>query len=114
MSVFKRERSSFFQYEFWYGGQPYRGSTKKTDKREAQKFERQKRAEVESGALRNVEGHTVRDIFDRYYRSHGQKLAWRDSLKPHMIALEDFFGPSTRFIDITTKNVSAALDAYAA
>ena len=31
-----------------------------------------------------------------------------------MVALEDFFGPNTRFVDITTKDVSAALDSYAA
>jgi integrase len=103
-----------YHYEFQHDGQNYRGTTGRRDKRDAQTFERTKRAEAESGALRNVAGHTVRDIFDRYYRSHGQKLAWKVSLKPHMMALEDFFGPNTRFIEITTKDVSAALDAYAA
>ena len=114
MAVSKRKGSPYYEYEFWHGGQRYRGSTGETDKRKAQKVERQKRAEVESGAHRKLAGHTVRDLFDRYYRGHGQKLAWHATLKAHMIGLEDFFGPNKRFVEITTKDVSAALEAYAA
>jgi hypothetical protein len=40
MSVSKRKGSPYYEYDFWYHNQRYRGSTEETDKREAQKVER--------------------------------------------------------------------------
>lgn len=113
MSVFHREGSPFYWYEFQFKGQPYRGSTKETDKREAEKFERAERQNVINGK-RNVAGHSVADIFARYYNAHGKKLKWEPTLSKHMDGLEEFFGPHRRFAEITTKDVAEALDSYAA
>jgi integrase len=114
MSVFMRKGSPYFQYEFYYAGEPYRGSTKKRDKRDAQTHERRVRKEVIDGARRNMAGHSVADIFAKYYAAHGKKLKWAPTLEKHMDGLEAYFGATKRFADITTKDVASCLDDYAA
>lgn len=111
MSVYLRGR--IYHYEFQYQGQPYRGSTFQTDKREAEKVERAKRQAVLNGE-RNVAGHSVKDIFASYYEAYGKKLKWAPTLGKHMDGLEASFGANTRFVDITTKDVAKALEDYAA
>lgn len=112
MSVYKR--GDIYHYEFQFENQTYRGTTKCTDQRKAETFERTVRAEVEAGERRNVAGHSVKDIFAAYWLAHGKKLKWGPTLSAHMDGLERFFGPAARFVDITTRVVSDALDAYAA
>jgi integrase len=112
VSVYKR--GNIYHYEFQFENQTYRGTTKCTDQRKAEAHERAVRAEVEAGERRNVAGHSVKDIFAAYWLAHGKKLKWGPTLSAHMDGLERFFGPTTRFADITTKVVSDALDAYAA
>lgn len=111
MSVYLRGR--IYHYEFQFQGVPYRGSTFETDKREAEKVERKERQEVLNGK-RNLAGHSVADVFGRYWVKHGKKLKWAPTLSKHMDGLEEHFGSSRRFAEITTKDLSEALEVYAA
>lgn len=45
--------------------------------------------------------------------THGHALSWADTLKAHMVDLEAFLGPGKPFRDVSTADLSAALDAYA-
>src|SRR5215475_3706990 len=107
-------RGRIYHYDFKYAGQTYRGSTKQTDKRKAKTVENAERAKVASGERRNLAGHSVKDLFARYWREHGKKLKWAPTLAAHMDGLEAFFGANRRFAEITTKDLSDCLAAYAA
>jgi integrase len=51
MSVFRRKRSSYFQYDFEYRGQRYRGSCETADKRLAEAYVRRLRSRIEQETL---------------------------------------------------------------
>ena len=114
MSVYRR--GIVYHYEFQIDNRIYRGSTGCRNEREARAVERQKREEAERGTadVQIMAGHTVREVFDRYWQNHARKLSWADGIKAHMIGLEDFFRPDALFETIGNAEVAAALEAFAA
>lgn len=117
MSVFKRKGSPYYQYEFQINKRPFRGSTKQTTEREALAVERDKRREAEREValeLLDPARTTVEQVFARYWKTTGHKLAWADTLKDHLVELEAFLGPNKPFRDVTGADLAAALESYAA
>lgn len=118
MSVFKRKnsRSPYYWYEFQIEGRRFNGSTKSTNLREAEAFERAERHRAEEQlALERADPArtTVEQVFERYWDSHGRTLSWAPTLREHMIGLEVFLGGDKPFKDITGADIAAALEAYA-
>jgi hypothetical protein len=94
MSVYKRGK--VYHYEFEVANQLYLGTTRLATEREAIAYERRKRSEVEEdirAGRDKLARYTVREVFGRYWESHGKYLSWAPTMKAHMIALEAFFGP---------------------
>jgi integrase len=113
MSITRRGR--FYHYEFQIGNRAYRGSTKQTEERAARAVERQERKNAEAGIERAaLERDTVGSVFKRYWLAHGRKLAWKVSLKAHMIGLETSLGADTPFGELTNADIAHALEDYAA
>lgn len=77
MSVFKREGSTFYQYEFEIQGKRFRGSTKSTSRREAESIEKGiKEAERKKLAEGPAEEVMTLDVaFGRYWAEQGRKKA---------------------------------------
>lgn len=117
MSVFIRKGSPYYYFEFQIGNRTYKGTTKRTNEREALAYERDKRRQVEEEselARLDPQRNTIEDVFERYWKSHGHKLSWAPTLKDHMKELQEFFGPDKLFSEITNADVAAALENYAA
>lgn len=120
MSVFKRSdgKSPFYYYEFQLEGRPFRGSTKRTTEREARAVEKdeRERARLDLAAERErVTGPaTVDEVFARYWKAKGHKLAWSYSVERHMRDMLAFFTPDRRFAEIGNAELAAALETYEA
>lgn len=69
MSVEKRPGSKFYWYDFWLEGERYRGSTKRTNKREAEKVEEaERRKALDALQFGSKEEITLRAALDRYVK----------------------------------------------
>jgi integrase len=76
MSVYKRDGSPYWQYEFEIAGVRYRGSTEKSNKAEARDVETEKRKEVKAGAEGPVKKEmTIEELGEAWYAAEGSKLA---------------------------------------
>lgn len=113
MSVWKRGR--FYHYEFQINSQIFKGSTKETDERKARQVERQKREEKESGIAADTElaGRTIEQVFKDYWLAFGRHLSWADTVKGHMIGMEDFWGKDRLFCTLSAADLSKCLEAFA-
>lgn len=123
MSVYKRAGSPYYQYEFEIDagkhgrGGRFRGSTKCTSERDALAFEKaereRRRLELAGALAREKAPDTVSEVFARYWRAHGHKLSWADTVKDHMREMRDFLGAETPFADVGNAEVSRMLEHYA-
>jgi integrase len=120
MSVYKRSdgKSPFYQYEFEIDGNRFRGSTKCSSEREALAYERgakeRARQELAERVARQAAPDTIDDVFARYWKAHGHKLSWADSVRAHMNDMLEFFGALKPFAEIGNADVAAMLEAYEA
>ncbi len=109
MSVFLKAGTPFYQFDFWYRGHRFLGSTKCTNKREAEGIERDKRerAKIQIASARADGGSLTIDIAaGRYWEEIGKHHAgssdtWRDIQR-----LVSYFGGSKRLCDIQGDDVA--------
>lgn len=116
MSVYRPKNKSgeftspFFHYDFQCRGHRFHGTTACTDQREAKRFEKAKRKEVE--ALIEKEGFldgkpmTVHDACAQYWLEVGQHLASANDTWTYLARIEKMLGPTTLLSAITTAKVA--------
>jgi integrase len=111
LSVYKDQRSPFWQFDFWWRGYRFHGSTKATTRREAEAVERSEREKAKRyvaqlGASRA--SLKLDDVAGRWWSEVGQHLAgggarnaWRE-----LDRLIAFFGKDKLVTEITSDDVA--------
>jgi integrase len=112
MSVYKPKGSPFYHYDFQWRGRRVHGSTKRTDRREAQAVERTERERVKhTSASATSAGMTLDDAAGRYWHEAGQHHAGADNTERDLARLIKYFG-AARPIDTITGDEVAKLVAW--
>lgn len=109
MSVYRPKGSPFYHYDFWWRGARFHGSTKRTNRREAEAVERSERdrAKQQATAARASSASLkLDDVAGRYWKEVGQHHAgsantWRD-----LERLVEYFGPTKLLTEITDDDVA--------
>lgn len=109
MSCYKPKGSPFYHFDFWWRGHRFHGTTKRTNRREAEAVEQAEREHVRQRAATAKAVTTslkLDDVAGRYWTEVGQhhagaKNTWRD-----LGRLVDYFGPSTMLTEITADDVA--------
>ena len=109
MSVYKPKGSPFYHYDFWWRGDRFHGSTRRTNRREAEAVERAERDRARRRTARSQATSTslkIDDVAGRYWievgQHHaGQKNTWRD-----LERLIDYFGATKLLTEIGDDDVA--------
>jgi integrase len=109
MSIYRPKGSPFYHFDFQRGGRRFHGSTKRTNRREAEAVERTERERAKQQAALSVASAAVltMDIASgRYWSEVGQhhagaRNAWRD-----LERLVSYFGPQRLLSDIGDDDIA--------
>jgi integrase len=109
MSIYRPKGSPFYHFDFWQRGHRFHGSTKRTNRREAEAVERaeRERAKQQTAAARAASASLkMDDVAGRYWAEVGQHHAgfantWRD-----LERLIDYFGPTKLLTEIADDDVA--------
>jgi integrase len=109
MSVYKPKGSPFYHYDFWWRGNRFHGSTRRSNRREAEAVERAERDRAKQRAAASQATSTslkIDDVAGRYWievgQHHaGQKNTWRD-----LERLIDYFGATKLLTEIGDDDVA--------
>jgi len=108
VSLYRKPRSPFFHYDFWWRGCRFHGSTKKTTRREAQAVERAEREKARAHVAQTEHARTslkLDDVAGRYMTEHGQHLAGTN-LWGWLGLVLDYFGKDTLVTEIRNDDVA--------
>jgi integrase len=110
VSVYKNKdgRSPYFHFDFQMRGHRFHGSTKKTNKREAEKVEAAEREKARALIAQTEHARTslrLDDVAGRYMTEHGQHLAGTNLWGWLDLVLE-FFGKDKLVTEITDDDVA--------
>jgi integrase len=109
MSVYKPKKSPFYSFDFEIGGHRFFGSTKRTNKREAEAVEREERerAKQRVADMQDVSMSLQLDhIAGRYWIEVGQHHAGADNTERDLARLVDYFGKTKLLTEITDDDVA--------
>lgn len=109
MSVRRDARSPYFTYNFQIGGHRFFGSTKSTNKREAEKVEAAEREKAKrriEQARAAATSLRLDDVAGRYWQEVGQHHAGADNTERQIGYLIAFFGKDKPLTDITGDDVT--------
>lgn len=95
MSTYRRKGSPFYQYSFYWEGVRFRSSTKKKDKRAADRFEANLIRSLEAGAARKRPRLTINEAFGRYAEEDAAFHASQYNEEYFMGNLKDALGKDT-------------------
>lgn len=99
MSTYKPAKSRFYQFDFWFEGHRYHGSTGCTSKRDADRFEADKRRKVALGE--QVKKSTTLDAAcDAWWLAKGQHLRSSKTVIYQLANLSQGIGPAVPLQDI--------------
>jgi integrase len=103
MSVYKPEKTPFYQYDFRTGGQRFYGSTGCTALRDAKKFEeveREKAKALVKAMKRSRASLLIDDVADRLWNDSAQHDADANATATNLARLIEFFGKTMPLTDI--------------
>lgn len=109
MSVYKHPRSPFWQYEIQWRGHRIFGSTKQTNRRDAETVAR---TEIEREKQRILASEKARtslrldDVFGRYWQEVGQHHVGAPNTWHELELLLEFLGPDKLITEITGNDVA--------
>lgn len=111
MSVFRNAKSPYYQYDFQVGGDRFHGSTKATNKKDAERVEKEIRAKAKDDvALKKATGNlplTIDVAAGRYWKEIGQRHAGSADTWNDLARLIKYFGKDKRLDQITDSDVAA-------
>ena len=106
MSVYRDQRSPFYQYDFQHAGHRFHGSTKCTTRRDAEKFEaleREKAKALVKATRRAKASLAIDDVADRLWNHSAQYDAEPKATETNLARLIKYFGQSKSLTDIDHK-----------
>jgi integrase len=107
MSIYKPQGSPFYHFDFQWRGARFHGSTKKTDKREAQAVEKAERERVKHTAAPSPSaGLTLDEAAGRYWHEVGQHHAGAANTECDLARLIKYFGATKLLTAITGDDVA--------
>jgi integrase len=106
MSVYKPKGSPYYHYDFEWNGTRFYGSTKRTDKREAQALEKAERERVKHVAPVTSAGMSLDDAAGRYWHEAGQHHAGAENTERDLARLIEYFGAARPINTITGDDVA--------
>lgn len=110
MSVYKPQKSPYFQYDFQIKGRRFHGSTGVETRRAAEEVERRIRRQAALGELDDASQMTIDQAADRWWDEHGATLKGGDRLEARIERVVKLIGPATPLREITTKVVARAIE----
>jgi integrase len=109
VSVYRPKGSPFYHFDFVWRSNRFHGSTKTTNKREAEKAERLERERVKAHAEQAIAaGSSLRidDVAGRYWAEVGQHHTGADNTERLIGYLIEFFGKDKLLTEITGNDVA--------
>jgi integrase len=110
MSVFKREGSPFYQYEFVLQGNRFRGSTKVASRREAESVEKALREEARKKLAEapQTPALTMDQALGRYWKEQGHKKApsWAKEIDRYSRDILRIIPPAKLITDIDDSDIN--------
>src|SRR4051812_41762077 len=104
MSVFKSKKSEpYYWYGFQINGHRFHGSTRCTNRKEAEKIEaaERERAKVHVKAAKiSAVSLAIDHVAARFWNEVGQHHAGQDATSKNLARLVSYFGPTTPMTDI--------------
>jgi integrase len=111
MSVYKSDKSRYFQFDFQFRGDRFHGSTGVETRRAAEAVERKLRQDAALGLLGDMASMTLDQGTGRWWSEVGQRLRTARDVERRLEVLLRLMGKNTRLVDISTKHVSRAIEA---
>jgi integrase len=107
MSIYKPAGSPYYHFDFQWRGNRFHGSTKRTDRREAQAVEKAEKERVKhTAAPATSAGMTLDDAAGRYWHEAGQHHANAENTERDLARLIDYFGAARPINTITGDDVA--------
>jgi integrase len=109
MSIYKSGKSPYWQFDFEFGGHRFFGSTKRTNRREAEAVERTEREKAEQYVKQARAAATslrLDDVAGRYWQEVGQHHAGARNTERQLGYLVDFFGRDKLVTNISDDDVA--------
>jgi integrase len=109
MSVYKDPRSPFWQFDFWWRGHRFHGSTKARTRREAEAVERAERERAKQYVAQIEAARTslrLDDVAGRYWQEVGQHHAGARDTWRELARLVEFFGKDKLLTEITGDDIA--------
>jgi integrase len=109
MSVYKPQGSPFYHFDFRWRGNRFHGSTKRTNRREAEQVERAERERAKQEAARAKAASAslqIDDVAGRYWSEVGQHHVGKDNTWRDLSRLVDYFGPTKLLTEISDDDVA--------
>jgi hypothetical protein len=109
MPVYRDKRSPFYSFDFQYRGRRFFGSTKCTNRREAEAVEHAKRERAKQLLKATAAASTslkLDDVIGRYWAEVGQHHAGANNTFRDLERIVDYFGPTKLLTDITDDDVA--------
>jgi integrase len=109
MSVFRDARSPYWRFDFWCRGHRFFGSTKCTNRREAERVEAAEREKARRHVAQVQAARTsmrLDDVAGRYWQEIGQHHAGADNTERQISYLIDYFGKDKLLTEITGDDVA--------
>jgi integrase len=109
MSLYRKHRSPYWHFDFYWRGHRFQGSTKATTKREAEKIEAAERERAKQLVAQIEQAKTslrLQDVASRYWTEHAQHLAGASNTWTLVGILIDYFGQDKLISEITDDDVT--------
>jgi integrase len=106
MSIYKPQGSPFYHFDFQWRGNRFHGSTKRTDRREAQAVEKAERERVKHVAPVTSASMTLDVAAGRYWHEVGQHQRGANDTERDLARLIEYFGAAKLLTAITGDDVA--------
>jgi integrase len=103
MSIYKKQNSPFYHYDFWHKGHRFHGSTECTTRKEAEAFEAVERGKAKAQVKAMQRSRTsvlIDDVAARLWDESAQHDAAANATSKNLARLIEYFGKTKALTDI--------------
>jgi integrase len=109
MSIYRPKGSPYYHFDFQWRGHRFHGSTKRTNRRQAEAVEVAERERAKQRVAQSTAVATslqIDDVAGRYWAEIGQYHAGKENTWRDVARLVDYFGPTKLLTEITDDDVA--------